>query len=156
MVNAPDTGALFVRDVMRADLPTVSAGTPASSVAAQMVASGWRHVLVSDEDHALLGLVDRLRLLRHMARLEGEDGDEPIQSFLLSEPIVTSPDAPLSHAVRRMARHRIGSLPVLEGGRLVGLISERTLLPFAERLLDPNQTAHALTDPLVPGQPTIT
>ena len=80
-----------------------------------------------------------------MARLEGEDGDEPIVSFLLSDPIVTAPDTPLADAVRRMARHRIGSLPVVEEGRLVGLVSERTLLPYAERLLDPAQSAPALT-----------
>jgi CBS domain-containing protein len=54
-----------------------------------------------------------------------------------------------------MARHRIGSLPVVDEGRVVGLISERTLLPYAERLLDPDQTAPALTAGLSPPGPLV-
>ncbi len=155
MTDAPAGDALYVRDVMRVDLPTVSADARASDVAARMVSNEWRHVLVSDKNQSLLGLVDRLRLLRHMAKLEGEDGDDPIVSFLLSDPIVTAPDTPLADAVRRMARHRIGSLPVVDEGRLVGLVSERTLLPYAERLLDPAQSAPALTASLHIGGPVV-
>lgn len=35
------------------------------------------------------------------------------------------PDAPVLDAIRTMAEHGIGALLVMEGGRLVGLISER-------------------------------
>jgi CBS domain-containing protein len=154
MSDAPAAGALLVRDVMQTDLPVVPSDASASEVAARMVARDWRHVLVSDADGALLGLVDRLRLMRHLSRLEGEDGGEPIVLFLLRDPVVTAPTAPLADAVRRMARHRIGSLPVVDGGRVVGLLSERLLLPFAERLLDPDQSAPALTADL-PGAPPL-
>src|SRR5205085_9869187 len=37
-------------------------------------------------------------------------------------------DATLSEVVRRLGEKRIGALPVLEGGRIAGIISERDLI----------------------------
>ncbi|MBI2462022.1 MAG: CBS domain-containing protein, partial [Candidatus Rokubacteria bacterium] len=42
--------------------------------------------------------------------------------------ITVGPDRPVEEAAERMLDHRIGSLPVLEGGRLVGILTETDLL----------------------------
>ena len=39
-----------------------------------------------------------------------------------------SPDASLDDAVRVLAEHRIGAMPVVEGGKVVGIISERDVM----------------------------
>jgi len=41
------------------------------------------------------------------------------------EVIAIGPDAPVLEAIRRMAEHGIGALLVMEGPRLVGVVSER-------------------------------
>jgi CBS domain-containing protein len=43
------------------------------------------------------------------------------------EPITISPDATIGEAARLMLQHKIGGLPVVEYGELVGIITETDL-----------------------------
>lgn len=40
-----------------------------------------------------------------------------------------TPDTPLAEALRIMVEHRISGLPVVEGGKLVGIVTEGDFLP---------------------------
>jgi acetoin utilization protein AcuB len=51
----------------------------------------------------------------------------PAKDFMAYEPITISPDAPIGEAARRMLQHKIGGLPVVEYGELVGIITETDL-----------------------------
>ncbi|MCR4405812.1 MAG: CBS domain-containing protein [Anaerolineae bacterium] len=56
----------------------------------------------------------------------------PLKSYLVAEvmtphPIVVESEAPLAEVERLMEEHRIRRLPVLENGRLVGIISKGDL-----------------------------
>lgn len=46
------------------------------------------------------------------------------------------PDEPIQRAAHLMRLHKIGCLPVLEGGKLIGIITEADLLGIVERLTD--------------------
>ncbi len=48
----------------------------------------------------------------------------PAKEFMAYEPITISPDAPIGEAARRMMQHKVGGLPVVENGELVGIITE--------------------------------
>jgi acetoin utilization protein AcuB len=56
-----------------------------------------------------------------------------IADFMTRSPHTIGSDQPLEHARQLMNRHRIRHLPVLEGGRLVGLVSQRDVY-FVEAL----------------------
>lgn len=45
-----------------------------------------------------------------------------------SDIVSCSPDIPLREAVQLLARQRIGAMPVMEGDRVTGIVSERDLL----------------------------
>jgi acetoin utilization protein AcuB len=49
------------------------------------------------------------------------------KEFMAYEPITISADATISEAARRMQQHKIGALPVVEYGELVGIITESDL-----------------------------
>jgi CBS domain-containing protein len=51
----------------------------------------------------------------------------PAKDFMAYEPITISPDAPIGEAARRMMQHKVGGLPVVENGELVGIITETDL-----------------------------
>jgi CBS domain-containing protein len=51
----------------------------------------------------------------------------PAKEFMAYDPITIAADAPISEAARRMLQHKIGGLPVVEYGRLVGIITETDL-----------------------------
>jgi CBS domain-containing protein len=52
---------------------------------------------------------------------------------MTSEVLTTTPDAPLGDAARVLVEHKIGCLPVVEAGRLVGIITEGDFVALAAR-----------------------
>ncbi len=48
----------------------------------------------------------------------------PAKEFMAYKPITISPDAPIAEAARIMLQYKIGGLPVIENGELVGIITE--------------------------------
>ena len=47
--------------------------------------------------------------------------------------VTTHPEAPLGHAALIMSERRVGSLPVVAEGRLVGMLTERDVLRAVAR-----------------------
>lgn len=65
----------------------------------------------------------------------GKEIDEFADSYTVEEVMsynlmTVSPETPLVTAVRLLHRHRIGSLPVVEAGKLVGIITRNDILEF--------------------------
>jgi CBS domain-containing protein len=50
-----------------------------------------------------------------------------IAECMTRDPIAIAPDAPVLFAARQMLLHKIGGLPVVENGRVVGVITESDL-----------------------------
>lgn len=50
------------------------------------------------------------------------------RDIMTAEPISVAPDLSVTDAARLMVEHRIGALPVVEGGVLVGIVSEGDLI----------------------------
>ena len=51
-----------------------------------------------------------------------------VESIMSPSPMTTTPATPVEAAAAVLCRRKIGALPVMEGGRLVGIISESDLL----------------------------
>ena len=51
-----------------------------------------------------------------------------VRDLMTTDPITTTPDAPLKEAARMMVREKISGLPVMEGGKLVGMVTEGDFL----------------------------
>jgi CBS domain-containing protein len=135
---APRDDVDRVCDIMQAGFVTVSAGDTLSTVEDIMTLGGVRHMPVVRAG-ALVGVVSERDLLRASLSNLTEFGSEERRAFLQvveikrvmsSPPIVISPAAPIGEAARLMAEKRIGCLPVVAAGRLVGLVTETDLLRY--------------------------
>jgi CBS domain-containing protein len=71
----------------------------------------------------LVGLLTRRDLLAPAA-----DPDAPLERLVTRRPLTVSPDATLRDAADIMVRERVGRLPVVAAGRLVGIVSRSDLL----------------------------
>jgi CBS domain-containing protein len=63
-----------------------------------------------------------------LARLYQRSRGRTVGEVMSRPAVVTPPDAPLEMAVRLLQEYRIGRLPVVDHGRLVGIVTRSDLL----------------------------
>lgn len=129
------TNYMRVDQHMTTDLFTVHADDAIDLVANLM---GWeriRHVPVEDRDHKLIGLVSYRSVLRFLTR-GGTTKDSAVSEIMKSDVITVTPETPTLEAIQLMRRYRIGCLPVLQDGRLVGVVTEENFLKISGDLLE--------------------
>ena len=92
-----------------------------------------RHMPVLDEDGQLCGVVSQRDLFRGaLATALGYGvvaqnkllAALAVKEVMTTELLTATPDMPIEEAAGVMLQHKIGCLPVLDGDRLVGLITE--------------------------------
>ena len=80
-------------------------------------------------DDAVVGVVTRSDVFRRP--------DEDQLALIMSrDPHVVAPDATIREAALLMADRKIGCLPVVRDGRLVGIVTERDFVTISGQLLD--------------------
>lgn len=130
--------ARLVRDVMSEKIVQISAGDTLSTVEDIMTLGGVRHMPVVRAGK-LVGVVSERDLLRASLSNLTEFGTEQRRAFLhvveiervmTSPPVVIGPDDSVEDAALLMAEKKIGCLPVVDGERLMGMITETDILRY--------------------------
>jgi acetoin utilization protein AcuB len=132
---------MHVRDLMTRSLITAGPATSVTEAKALMVKERIRHLLVTDGGK-LVGLITdrdiRLNLASPATSLSVWELNYLLARLTLGDVmtkslIVVDPERDAGEAARIMLEHRIGALPVLDGTRLVGILTETDIVrAFAE------------------------
>ncbi len=145
--DAAGEGRMKVRDVLHAEVATVAPGDSIRAAAAIMVERGVSGLPVVEADGGIVGVISEgdivakeigpslgsrrwMDVLLHKpdpeltARLEARSVRDA-----MSEPALTvEPDASVARAAELMVEHGVNRLPVVERGRLVGIVSRADLV----------------------------
>jgi CBS domain-containing protein len=114
--------AQTIRDIMNTNVVTVQSTDSVTAAAQIMRDANIGDVLVMEDDRLSGILTDRDIVVRALA--EGKDLDATRAGEIASHELTTvSPEDDASQAVQRMREKAIRRLPVLEGGKLVGVLS---------------------------------
>jgi CBS domain-containing protein len=81
------------------------------------------------EDGRFLGIVTT-RDMTNRVLADGLDGSTPVAEVMTADPVALRPDSLGSDILHIMLERRIGHLPVVEDGRLVGMITQTDLTRF--------------------------
>jgi len=127
-----------VDQYMTTDIFTVQSDDAVDLVANLM---GWeriRHVPVEDSDHRLIGLVSYRSVLRlaTSGRLGPSAPTLAVSEIMKTDVITVTTQTPTLEAIALMRRYRIGCLPVLQDGKLVGILTEENFMDIASELLE--------------------
>jgi CBS domain-containing protein len=128
-----------VCDLMTRDVATIGVADSCREAVRRMVGRRIRHLPVVDAAGLLVGIVTDRDLRHHLfePRVLKEIGAVSVDAVLqavpveevMSSPVVTAaPDDDLEVAARAMLEDKVGSLPVVERGRVVGIVTETDLL----------------------------
>jgi CBS domain-containing protein len=139
----------LVKDLMTTPVVTVEPTTPFKEIVARLTQHRVSAVPVVD-DNRVLGVVSEADLLlkeefpdpeadiplwwTRRARLEREKAAASVARDLMTVAVVAiAPEATAAEAARRMHTAGVKRLPVVEGGRLVGILSRGDLLKVFDR-----------------------
>lgn len=119
--------------IMTTELLTIEQNDKLSKADELMRARRVRHMLVVDEEGTLTGVLSQrdiyhgglLKALGYGTRAKEQALESlVVKEAMTAEPVVTSPGTELRDAARVMVERKLGCLPVLEGDRLVGILTE--------------------------------
>jgi CBS domain-containing protein len=117
-----------VADHMTPDVLTVTAESSLREAAAKMVERAVGAVVIVDGESVQAILTER-DVMKAVAA--GAAGDAPAADWMTQHPDTIEPSDTMDHAAALMIHGGYRHLPVVEGGKLVGIVSIRDLMQLA-------------------------
>jgi CBS domain-containing protein len=141
-----------VRDIMTTAVVTVQPGDSVNRVAQLMEERGVSGLPVADEAGKVVGIITELDLIVRNTRLEPPaffqilDGRIPLETpshfrkrmrhmlgtearDVMSEPVISiAPDQAVEDLAELMTKRRVNPVPVIDGDRLVGIVSRTDIV----------------------------
>ena len=90
---------------------------------ALLVEHGIGSLLVRDAGGAVAGIISERDVLRVSRDRSGELGAIPVELVMTRDLVVCVPDDDVDYAMGIVTKNRVRHLPVMDGGRVVGMIS---------------------------------
>jgi CBS domain-containing protein len=130
------------------DVATVAADARVVDVVAELVVRRIGALLVVEGDE-IVGLVSERDVVRALAAEREDALVRPVRAIMTAPVVTISPHQSVNAAMELMTDRRIRHLPVVEEGRLVGLVSIGDLVK--QRIAEVEQEALALKDYIATG-----
>jgi len=137
-----ETQNVHVRDVMSRTPKTLGRNDQLSLADDVMRAERIRHLPVLDDDGSLCGILSQRDMFRGALAQALGYGTAAQQKMLTmlrvkevmtTDVITTRPDMALAEAAKTMLERKIGCLPVMDGVRLVGILTESDFVALVAR-----------------------
>ena len=135
---------VFVRTFMTVKVQSLSSNDRLLDAALLMRSSHFRHIPIVD-DGELVGILTDRDIQRCapslLARVSAEEynavfEETPISRVMTRGPVQISPDARLGDAAALLREKKLGCLPVVEKGKLVGIITKADMLSALIKMLE--------------------
>ncbi len=131
LLSGNQQASVRVSDLMSFPVITVDAGTPMAQVADILRAKGCTGLPVVAGDQ-LVGVISRRDFVK--ARRDSQL-KAPVKAFMSRNVRTITPDKSPLQAVREMIRYDIGRLPVVEEGRIIGIVTRSDTMMYFYDLL---------------------
>lgn len=128
-----------VRDIMIKDLLTISENETALKAAQLMTEKGVSCLIVLADDQPI-GIVTERDFIKKICLKELKLSSVRIGNMMSKIRTSASPDTPIDVAVQRMVNNRIRRLPIIENGKVVGIITVTDLAKHLRTILLLNNT----------------
>ncbi len=114
---------MFVWERMTRNPVTIGPDDRLSVAAEKMLSGRFRRLPVIEQGN-LIGILSEYDLQAHLASLDTVS----VRAVMTANPIVVEPSTTLERAAGLISTHRIGALPVMDRGELVGIVAAHDML----------------------------
>jgi len=126
-ISATTIDTLNARDVMNTPVVAALPAASAREVATYMLLGGFSGMPVVDEDGTVLGIVTELDILRTLRARKPLETTR-VSEIMTPDVIAVDPSTPVDQIMRTLDTEHIQRLPVLQDGRIVGLVSRPDII----------------------------
>jgi len=122
-----------VSEIMSRPVITIVASAPLLEAEAIMEENQIRRLPVVSEEGELLGVISRSDVREGLAAARALNPYDPggeeieqtaVEMLMTPEPVIVDSHQPVGKAAELMLSYRVGALPVLDDGQLVGIVTE--------------------------------
>lgn len=124
-----------IRDIMNKSPVIINRKASVLDATKEMKSEKVGSIIIT-EDGNPIGVLTESDILRKIVAEEKDASKISVDEIMSSPPIVIGPDANIEEAVRMMGKNKIRRLPVVEDGKLIGMVTERDILQSSPLLLD--------------------
>jgi CBS domain-containing protein len=112
-----------VSEVMVSDVVTIAPGTTAVDAAKRMIQEEKGPLPIVEGDRPVAIVTDR-DIVAHVVAEGRDPNSTPVDDIATRDLVTIGPDPDIDEARRLMEQHQLDRILVVEGDRLVGIISE--------------------------------
>jgi acetoin utilization protein AcuB len=133
----------IVRDFMTAPAASLPLDSRLLDAALTLRRTGFRHLPIVDGE-TLVGIITDRDVHRFapslLSRITPEEynaifEDTKLERVMTRDPVTVAPDTPLLEAAALLHDRKLGCLPVVEGGKLAGIITVTDMLAVLQHML---------------------
>lgn len=112
----------MVKNIMTREVITIDDDSPVVDAARMMTENGISSLIV-ERDQRAVGIVSERDFVRKVCSKDLPSSKILVSEIMSSIAVTAEPDTPLEVAVQRMINHKIRRLPVLDKGRIIGIVT---------------------------------
>lgn len=105
------------------DVFTIQPHRTVQEAAQALTSKGVGALVVCGADGAVCGILSERDIMRAIAASGAAALDEPVSRHMTSRVVTTHPLASVDRLMEQMTQHRFRHMPVIENGRLAGVVS---------------------------------
>lgn len=133
-----------VKEIMTGVVEVLGIGDTLAVARQQLARGRIRHLPVVDGNQRLVGLITHRRILESWVS-HGHPNEEspldvardvPIEMIMEKHVLTVGPATTAAQAARLLEEYKLGCLPVVEDGKLVGIVTEADFVRFARRYFE--------------------
>jgi CBS domain-containing protein len=127
---------MLVKEVMIKDVKTVRPTETIKEAAAMMNENRFGSLIVVSGTGKIEGIVTERDILTDVVA-EGKDSNSVrVEDIMTKDLVIISPDKTLEEAADLMTEKKIKKLPVVEGGKLIGIVTATDLIAYEKDLIE--------------------
>jgi CBS-domain-containing membrane protein len=113
-------------DIMTTNVVTTKKDMVLTDVIALLLRWHISAMPVVDDDNNMIGIVSEIDLVN--ITLDGNARDTTVEEVMVTDIVSFGPDAELAEMVQSFSKNHLRRVPIVNGGKVVGIVSRRDIL----------------------------
>ena len=118
--------SLYVKDIMTEKVVTIGPAASVQKAIERLLDADISSLAVVDENRRMIGLINESALLA--ATFDERIRNDPVSLHMDRNFVHVLPTDPIENVIDVSILHRVRNVPVVENGRLLGLVSRRSVM----------------------------